>query len=143
MSSLFQKFITLSSLEKKLFIEAYFFSVYSRFVIKIFPFKWYEKSLGQKNKILPATNYSNREMLSYIKFAVRRVSRHSFWRNQCFEQSYATMLMLKRRNIPYTLYFGLQHEDKTLKAHVWIATGDFYFVNKGNINFTTVSTYSN
>jgi hypothetical protein len=143
MANLFQKFYFLSRTEKKLFVEAFCLSVYARIIIKILPFKWYEKSLGEKNKNESEIDFQDKERLILVKRAVRRAAKYSWWRNKCFEQSFTTWLMLKRRKIHYTIFFGLNSEEKKLTAHVWIKTGDFYFVNKGNINFTTVLTYSN
>lgn len=60
-----------------------------------------------------------------IAWAVRACARRAPWRAVCFQQGLTAQLMLRRRGMDSTLYFGAAN-DKTegLAAHVWVKLGE-------------------
>lgn len=141
MPNLFLKYFKLSSIEKRMFFEAYIISFYSRLLILFLSFKLLEKKLGSKSPLFPKYNHQNKELLVLIKRSILRSAKYSIWRNKCFEQSLTAAIMLKKRNYNYVLHLGLAKKDNKLKAHVWIESNGYYLVNKGNGQYSTLLTY--
>lgn len=141
MTNLFYKYYKLSSVEKKLFLEAYITSFYSRFLILLFSFKILEKKFGSKSTIYSEYENKNKELLVLIKRSILRSAKYSIWRNKCFEQSLTAAIMLKKRKYHYAMHFGLAKKNNMLIAHVWIESNGYYLVNKGNIKYSTLLTY--
>lgn len=141
MPNLILKYCKLSSIEKKMFFEAFIISFYARLLILFFSFKSLEKKLGSKSSLFPKYDHQNKELLVLIKRSILRSAKYSIWRNKCFEQSLTAAIMLKRRKYHYVLHFGLTKKDNKLKAHVWIESNDYYLVNKGNVEYSILLTY--
>jgi hypothetical protein len=63
--------------------------------------------------------------LARIVWAVQAWGRRVPWRAVCFQQGLATQIMLRRRGLDSTLYFGAAPNTKDgLAAHVWVKLGD-------------------
>lgn len=138
---LINKFIKLSSIEKQMFLEAYLVSLYSRMLILLSSFKSLEKKLGSKTEKRNCFRNENIETMKLIKRSIIRSSKYCFWRNKCFEQSLTAAIMFKRRKIPYVLYLGVAKKEEKLIAHVWIESNGYFVVNKGKVEYFTLSTY--
>jgi hypothetical protein len=67
-----------------------------------------------------------REALSAkVAWAVQACARRAPFRAVCFQQGLATQIMLRRRGVDSTLYFGAGPDDaKGLTAHVWVRDGE-------------------
>ncbi|HEY2483291.1 MAG TPA: lasso peptide biosynthesis B2 protein [Caulobacteraceae bacterium] len=60
-----------------------------------------------------------------VAWAVRACGRRAPWRAVCFQQGLAAQIMLRRRGVDSTLYFGAAHEKtEGLTAHVWVKAGE-------------------
>lgn len=60
-----------------------------------------------------------------IVWAVQAWGRRVPWRAVCFQQGLATQIMLRRRGLDSTLYFGASPSTKDgLAAHVWVKLGE-------------------
>lgn len=124
-----------------MFLEAFFVSFFARLLILFCPFKKLEKRLGAKTLIPLHYDNNKKELLVLIKRSIYRAAKYSFWRNKCFEQSLTAAMMLRKRNIHYVLYLGLAKQGDKLIAHVWIESQGYFLVNKGNIEYSTLSIY--
>ena len=59
-----------------------------------------------------------------VAWAVRAVARRARFRAVCIEQGLVAHLMLRRRGIGSTLFYGVARRDGELKAHVWVRWGE-------------------
>jgi hypothetical protein len=60
-----------------------------------------------------------------IRWAVRAGARRVPFRAACFQQGLAAQLMLRRRGVSSTLYFGAAPDSQRgVVAHVWVRHGD-------------------
>ena len=60
-----------------------------------------------------------------VAWAVRACGRRAPWRAVCFQQGLTAQIMLRRRGVDSTLYFGVALEKTSgLSAHVWVKVGD-------------------
>ncbi|QIP13921.1 lasso peptide biosynthesis B2 protein [Spirosoma aureum] len=124
-----KKYIDLPIREKLIFLEALFFVYAAKILLLILPFKFCVRILSTKKQ-----NYENPEIeqLKQIKKAIHRTRWLSFWKNQCIVMSIASRWMLQRRHIHSLLSLGVAFdENKKLKAHAWLKTGEFGIVEKG------------
>ena len=80
-----------------------------------------------------------------LQKAIARGCRYSFWKTKCFEQALAAKMMLKRRGLPFVLYFGVLKDEKTVKinAHAWVSySGTIICGNMPNLkSYTIVSRF--
>lgn len=63
-------------------------------------------------------------IIQCIEISIIRAVKYVLFTSKCYDQALATTLMLKSRNIPSTIYFGLHKEDGELLAHAWVRCGD-------------------
>ena len=61
-----------------------------------------------------------------VSRAIARAARHVPFRAVCLQQSFAALLMLRRRGLAATVHLGLAREDgsQALKAHAWSHCGE-------------------
>lgn len=86
-----------------------------------------------------------RLVLRRIKWAIGAVSRRAPWRCKCLEQAIAAKMMLRRRNIPSTLYLGVAREKSgaSAQAHAWLRCGSYYVTGgEDRLPYTVVSTFA-
>ena len=141
----YRKFFYLSLPEQLLLIEALLNLTLARVII-LFPFRWFSSRLGQTAtdshaELTPAQAAS----AAQIGAAVARMSPHTLWDNACLTQAVAAQWMLHRRNIPSTLYLGIEKEsEKKWLAHAWVRCGQTILVGaSGYTNYTVVSSFAN
>ena len=64
-------------------------------------------------------------LIERVRWAVEVAAGRARWRAVCFQQGLAAQLMLRRRGVDSTLYFGAAPDkQKGLTAHVWVRVGD-------------------
>jgi hypothetical protein len=64
------------------------------------------------------------QTIARIRWAIRRCAIRVPWTAVCFQQGLTAQLMLRRRGIDATLYFGAaMHPKEGLNAHVWVRVG--------------------
>ncbi|MCP5105264.1 MAG: lasso peptide biosynthesis B2 protein, partial [bacterium] len=120
----FKTFWKLPRNEKALGLEAIFYLLKAHLMV-LLPFRKIAPRIGEHMKETPKENQPRHTpILRDIRNAIRRASRRTPWKNACLARSIAGEMMLKRRNIPFTLYLGLTKEkekenenQRGLKAH--------------------------
>jgi hypothetical protein len=151
MIRLVKKFCTLALPEKRLFLEAFYRLLTARLILLIFPFRIIAQRLGTHMQVTPLeTEPLYNQTLLQIRKALRRATKYIPLKSACLVQALAAYRMLKRRNIPSTLYLGVakNHKDskkKPLKAHAWLRSGDVILTGQKGVNlsdFTVVSTFA-
>ncbi len=104
-----------------LFCEAWALIGLSRLILVFMPFRKILPLLGTPVTLHEKIDENKHEFL-YIRSAIARASKYSFWRTKCFEQALCAKLMLKLRRKKSTIYFGVKKDEpgKELLAHAWI-----------------------
>jgi hypothetical protein len=146
----FQRIINLINLplrQKLLHLEAFTFITISRFLIVFIPFKKLANRIGNLNQE-SSLNISTEQQVIGLEIGklIKKVSQFTPFRSLCFEQALTCKLMLNRRKISSTIYFGLlkkeKNDGKDLKAHAWLRSGENYLTgNKGKNHFTVVAKF--
>jgi hypothetical protein len=68
---------------------------------------------------------SSLDLPARVAWAVRACGRRAPWRAVCFQQGLTAQIMLRRRGVESTLYFGVALEKtEGLSAHVWVKAGE-------------------
>jgi len=118
-----------------LFAEAFLSLARARIMLLFRPF----------NKILPVlkddavpTTQPDIALLELIQISIARAAAKSPWRTECFEQALAARMMLKKRGIATTTYFGVLKNNDKIEAHAWLKCGDFVVTGWKKIEFYTV-----
>lgn len=100
--------------------------VCSRMLILFLPFRRLQPVLGSLNYV--TSSDSSGEMgyvrIKRIGIILCAVSKYLPWRSMCLEQALAGMMLLRCKGCSSTIYFGVHHFDKTIKAHAWLRCGD-------------------
>lgn len=134
-------------IERFLLIEAFFLLGLARFLVLTLPFKWLARTIGtHMNEAGPDINDNDFRLARLIGQAVRSAASNTPWESVCLPQAVVCQWMLKRRNIPGTVYLGVAINktipDK-LSAHAWLRCGRSLLTGAdGHRQFTVVSTFS-
>jgi len=147
-----KKFFRISTREKGLFFEAFFWLMGARLVLLFLPFKKIAPHLGKHMEETPpdfpagspaAKLYD--DVVPAVSLAIRRASGRTPWESACLVQALAAKMMLKCRRFPSTLYLGMAKDENKhtgLKAHAWVRCGDTIVSGNEGINqYTVVSTF--
>mgnify|MGYP002628042600 CR=1 FL=1 len=84
-----------------------------------------------------------------IAWAIRRVSPFTPWKSNCFPQALTAKILLRRGDVPSTLYLGaaFKRDEVTgtqsgMEAHAWLRCGPLYVTGgKGDEKFGTVGVF--
>ncbi|GAB6435354.1 hypothetical protein bcgnr5372_55440 [Bacillus luti] len=139
-----RKFFSLDMKTKFLFIEAYMYLGWARF-LKSMPFSKIAPTLGtHMDETSLSCNESNKLILRSIAEAIHIMSQHTFWESKCLVSAIAGMEMLKRRQIESTLYLGTaKDKNGNMVAHAWLRSGPFYITGAEEMErFTVVSKFA-
>lgn len=124
-----------------LFIEAWCLLALARFFIYLFPFKYIVIILERKPNNNKVHRNVNPFILDEISTAIRRGCRHSFWKTKCFEQALAGKIMLNRRRIECSVYFGVA-DNGVFMAHAWLeCDGRTITGGKGKDKFAVINKF--
>jgi hypothetical protein len=130
--------------ERLLLLEALACLGLTRLALLLLPFRRLLPLLGQQQRDTPeADTPTFHPALQAVARAVAATSRHTPWESACLVQALAAKLMLKRRDIPSTLYLGVAKEDNKLTAHAWLRSGSFILTGGADRErFTIISTFA-
>ena len=132
--SLFTKFC--KHQQKGLFVYAYLLSGLIRLSILVLPFKVLKRGLGIP-KMGSIFDVSDEKIV--IAREIRRldlqVCNHTPWQSKCLVRAILTQHLLKQRNIPSTLYLGVnKNESGEMQAHAWLRCGEIIIMGGENKN---------
>ena len=110
-----------------LLLETFFTMAFIRFIIIIIPMKKIALHLGKQTEFSDFNPVSpiNKIKIQRIQLSIARSIKISFWRCNCYEQAFTAKILLKRKNIKSTIYFGVRknfNENKT-EGHAWLRVG--------------------
>ena len=127
-----------------LYLEAAIWLGMSRLAILILPFRWIAPFLGRHMANSGKNEYRDRQTVIFVSRAILDMSCHLPWECKCLAQAISGKMMLRRRQIPSTLYLGVaKKEDGDLNAHAWLRAGDIIILGGGGLErFAVVSTFA-
>ena len=145
-----QIFLSLSSDQKRLFLQAYRLLGTMRFAIPTRSFKSLVANLDVHRGVhdQPPLDSDDLATAHQIGWAVRKAAQFTPWQSACLVQVLAAQRMLQKRGIAGVFYLGadnsgVEDEAPTFLAHAWLKCGDEFITGEqGHERFTVVSAFS-
>lgn len=102
-----------------------------RLAILLLPFRRIARRLGPSDQESPLElTPQQRERALEVRWAIRAISSRTPWNSNCFPQALTALVLLRRRNVPCTLYLGARFSDgaewsqgAVLRGHAWLRAG--------------------
>lgn len=93
-------------------------------LLRLIPFRRLAPHLGQPEgqPVIALSPTQQREAMQ-VSQALTRSKRTLPWPSSCLTLACAGAMMLRRRQIPYTLYLGARVHRERLEAHAWLRSG--------------------
>jgi hypothetical protein len=130
---------------KALMVEALVLLAFARLAVLFLPFRWVAKLLGrQAAETGLQHDPQNALVIERVCWMLPTVARNVPWESKCLDQALAAKVMLRRRGIATTVYFGVQHDDHgRLAAHAWLRSGTRYVTGGASRNqFAIINTFA-
>jgi Transglutaminase-like superfamily len=94
----------------------------------LFPFRWISKCFGRRMSETLRADLSPPQVVTVhaVRRCVRVAASRVPWKPLCLSQAIAAKLMLTRRGIASTLYFGVRKTAdpaREFQAHAWVRAG--------------------
>jgi hypothetical protein len=109
--------------DRALIVEATLWLALARAAVVFLPFKRLAPHLGEAMMETPTEEPPADAWPDRIGRAVRTASRATPWKTPCLAEAIAAQRMLRRRQIPSTLYLGVTKDGVAIAAHAWLRCG--------------------
>lgn len=130
-------FFRISSLERRLFFEAFFWLLIAS-VVRWLPLSSYKKWLGKPDSETPVESLTNDGLVRMIQRAIHRAVKYTPWPTLCLVQAMTAKKMLRSHQLLSTIYLGIRKQDNKLKAHAWVRCGTIIVTGKKGMELYTV-----
>ncbi len=127
---------------KKLSIAAFCYSAVYRFQILWIHPKKLQKNWGVEGEEseTEATPNQYRYALRVAR-AVDHACSRTTWESKCLVRALTAQHLLKRKEVPSTLYLGCGKEEERMIAHAWLRVGDMYVTGGNGAGYAIVSKF--
>ncbi len=146
------KLYHLSWQDRWLLAESYVLLGLARLAINLVPLRRLAPWFGSQSQETPAEiTPANLHEAERIAWAVRTASHHTPWQSNCYPQAFTAKLLLRRKQIPSTLYLGAALHPNTagqtvatpaMTAHAWLRCGPLYVTGgRGQDTYTVLAVF--
>ncbi len=112
---------------KLLYLHVLFLSAFYRFVILLVPIKKLQRFMGILNEESTASvSQECYKEVVRISHTINRICQYTPWESKCLVRAMIAQHLLKRKNIPSTLFLGVGKDSDTMVAHSWLRCGELY-----------------
>jgi hypothetical protein len=112
---------------KFLYLQTLILSAINRMRVLIIPIKRLQRSMGVYNQESAKEESEERyRRASLVAYVVNRVCDRTPWKSRCLVKALTAQYLLKKKNIPSTLYLGVGKDGERMTAHAWLRTGRYY-----------------
>jgi len=121
---------------RMLFAEALVTSACVRFTLSFLPFKKVMNWLGKTN-MRPDVELTPDQITQIKKnyHTLKLCDKYALWKTECYTLALTGKILLRRRNIPSTLYIGFKKEEGKIEGHAWLKTPNDSVIS-GNMDLT-------
>jgi transglutaminase-like putative cysteine protease len=108
--------------EKGLLLETLVLLALARMAVLLLPFRWLAWVLGKQQAQTPVQEDPAKALpIRLIGAMVRKASKNVPWTSNCLDQALVAKIMLSRRGIATTVYFGVKNDENgQFAAHAWL-----------------------
>ena len=118
-----KRFVRLSGADKWLLLRAVAWLAVSRIMLAVLSFRRLSARLSATD--VPAHAEADPEVLHRIGRAVAVAANNVPWRSDCFPQTIAARMLLKRHGYASTIHIGVERiGDNELTGHAWLTCGE-------------------
>jgi Transglutaminase-like superfamily len=118
------KFWSLTRREKEFLCEASILLFVSNASVKAIPFRHIDRFLRTRWNDGIQGDIDHEQAIRLVKHSISRAANVLPWKSLCLSRSIAQFVMLRRRDIPATLFLGVRFSgNSSLDAHAWVDTG--------------------
>jgi len=122
-----RRFLELDGADKWLLLRATAWLAIARVMLVVMPFRDLSARLSatsNSTQIEP-----DQDLLQRIGYAVSAAANNVPWRSDCFPQTIAARMLLKRSGYTSTIHFGVDRVDEDeLEGHAWLTCGEIVVV---------------
>jgi hypothetical protein len=140
------KFVKLPFSEKLSFAEAVLLLFSAKIMVYLIPFRKIAPYLGNVNGVYRTElTEHERTQANKVKLFIYMAAGNVSVKSVCLDQALACMVMLRRKKIPCSVYFGVKknESEKKLAAHAWVVCGNEILVGGMRSNqYTPVAYFS-
>jgi hypothetical protein len=142
---LIKRVLRLPLAQKALLLETLALLSLARLAVLLVPFRWVAKVLGkQEAQTAVQDDPAKRPYVRLISVVVHKAAKNVPWTSKCLDQAIAAKIMLARRGIATTVYFGVKNDENgRLAAHAWLRSGTRYVTGGTNReHYTVINTFA-
>lgn len=115
--------------ERRALAEAVILLALAAPMVRLLPLRWIGKIASTTPLAAAPASADLTEVLTWtVGWAVDRAAKRSVLRAKCFEQGVTAQIMLRRRGIDSTMFYGVAlapGAKRPIRAHVWVETERF------------------
>jgi len=117
------RFVQLDSADKWLLLRATAWLAIARIMLIVMPFRHLSARLSATSN--STQTEPDQDLLQRIAYAISAAANNVPWRSDCFPQTIAARMLLKRFGYTSTIHLGVDRvgEDE-LEAHAWLTCGE-------------------
>jgi hypothetical protein len=128
-----RRFMQLDGADKWLFLHATVWLGMARIMLIVMPFRRLSARLSSKSDSTQPE--PDQELLQRISYAVSAAANNVPWRSDCFPQTIAARMLLKRHGLASTIHFGVERVgDDELTGHAWLTCGETVVTGGSELN---------
>jgi hypothetical protein len=118
-----RRFVRLDGADKWLLLRATGWLVVARIMLIFMPFRHLSARLSAESN---STHIEPEQvLLQRIAYAVSAAANNVPWRSDCFPQTIAARMLLKRHGYASTIHFGVERVgEDVLNGHAWLTCGE-------------------
>ena len=123
----------LDGADKWLLLRATAWLAIARAMLAAMPFRHLSARLSAENNSTEIE--PDRDLLQRIAYAVSAAANNVPWRSDCFPQTIAARMLLKRFGYASTIHFGVDRVGEDgLEGHAWLTCGETVVVGGPELN---------
>ena len=129
-----RKFLRLTTLKRRLFIQAFLLLEFVRLGLRLLPFRTLRCLLSRVSKGPTKPRSTDRPSPEDIAWIVEVASRHSPGVKTCLTQALAAQVLLTRHGYPAFVHLGvLRGKQERLQAHAWVESEGRIVIGGGDL----------
>jgi len=130
---------------RKLSLKALLLSAYYRVcILLIKPKKLHKRWGAEGEETSMEVDSVDAQAYKYaygVAYAVDRVCTRTAWESKCLVRALTAQRLLKKKNIPSTMYLGCKMADGKMVAHAWLRVGTLYVTGGNGEGYSVVDKF--